>query len=259
MGRFHTFSITNFRPDDKALQVNLGIIFRGVYVSGMSKTGVSGDIRLNGELLQCFFSECERHFRFLEQRYGYMFFCGLLEYRNNYKMIKPLNQQEFNGPFMAVTRYEKGEQAFEITYSSIQFLIEAHAFYNPIDRFELSEIMTAARKSDTALRGDWGVSDVSLIKKTIREMAQSFEKHSRILLEPGDKLLNRAMTIRHKQLEQSIREKHKISIDATCQHAAKAYREKNYRLVVQLLEPVKRYLKRGEIKKLERAKKLLFT
>lgn len=212
-------------------------------------------------LLRSFFSECERCFRFLEERHGYSFFCGLVEYKNNYKIIRPINLKgpSVEGPFTAVTRYEKNHRAIEITYSSGQFSIEAHAFYNPIDRYALSEIMAAARKPESRLEGDWGINDDMLIQDTIGALANHLEKHAQIILKPTEKLLNRAMTIRHQRLEQAIRQKHQSNIEMACRNAAKAFRQKDYRKVIQLLEPYKRYLKRSELKKLERAKKYLLS
>ncbi len=220
----------------------------------MSETQLSAD-----ELLRCFFSECERHFRFLEERYGYNFICGLAEYQKNYKIIKPLNNQKIDGSFLAVTRYEKDNKAIEITYGNEQFLVEAHTFYNPFDRFQLAEILIAARKDEKKLTGDWGVTNPDLIQKTVQRMAHALEKHARIVLEPGPKLLDRAMTIRNARLEQSIRQKHNDIIKSVCEDAAGAYRMKNYRRVVQLLEPHKNYLQKADIKKLARAKKFLLS
>jgi len=217
----------------------------------------NSDLSAN-ELLKCFFSECERNFRFLEQRYGYSFFCGLVEYRNNYKLIKPINSGIIHEPFIAVTRYEKDGCALEFSYSSQHFVIENQAFYNPVDRFSLAEILYAARKSGgQALNGDWGLTNEALIHNTIQGMAATTEKYARIFLNPSSKLLNRAMAIRSKRMEQKIRQKHLQTIKLVCQDAAKAYREKNYRQVVRLLEPFRQYLKKAEIKKLERAKALL--
>ncbi|MCB9982826.1 MAG: hypothetical protein H6861_04000 [Rhodospirillales bacterium] len=224
-----------------------------------SDTGLVGHIQPTGALLQHFFSSCERSFRFLEQRHGYTFFCGLVEYQNNYKIIKPFNQEHYDGSFNAVTRYEKGDQAIEINYSSDQFAIEACGFYNPINRLELCEVMTAARKTSPALEGDWGVTDETLLQNSISSLAQAVEKYARVLLEPSDKLLNRALTIRDKRLEQTIRQMHQTHIDDACRDAAKAYRQRDFRNVVRLLEPHKRYLKRGDLKKLERAKKSLLS
>jgi len=220
----------------------------------MSKTQLSAN-----ELLRCFFSECERHFRFLEERYGYSFICGLAEYQKNYKIIKPLNDQKVDGSFLAVTRYEKDERAIEICFGNEQFLIEAYTFYNPFDRFELSEILTAARKDNEQLAGDWGVTNPELIQKTILRIASSLQDQAHIILEPKPKLLARAMTIRNARLEQSIRQKHNDTLKSICEDAASAYREKNYCRVIQLLEPHKNYLQKADIKKLNRAKKYLLS
>ncbi len=170
-----------------------------------------------------------------------------------------MNHQKIDGSFSAITRYEKDEQAIEICFSSEQFLVEAYSFYNPFDRFELSEILIAARKDAQSLASDWGVTNSALIEKTLKRMAGSLQKHARIVLEPTPKLLERAMTIRTARLEQGIRQKHSNALKAICEDAASAYREKDYRRVVQILEPHKDYLQKADLKKLARAKKSLLS
>jgi len=212
------------------------------------------------QLLKCFFSECERQFRFLEQRYGYNFFCGLSEYQKNYKIIRPYNgQQEIGESFLATIRYEKDHTAIEIIYSSDQFFIEGYMFYSPADRFEFSEILTAARKSNGNIAGDWGITDNFIITKTLQTMSACFEKNSHILLDPSVKLMDRALRIRHTRLEQAIRTQHSENIKEICAQAALAFREKNYRLVVKLLEPCRDYLKKADLKKLDRARQNLLS
>ncbi|MEZ5815394.1 MAG: hypothetical protein R3E13_11855 [Alphaproteobacteria bacterium] len=221
----------------------------------MQETSLSTD-----KVLRCFFSECERHFRFLEERHGYSFLCGMAEYKNNYKIIKPLEDRPEEGrSFSAVTRYEKDGRAIEICFGNELFMVEAYSFYNPFERFELAEILTAARKDSQCLAGDKGVSTPELIQKTLGRIATCLEKHARVILNPGPKLLERAMTIRSARLEQGLRQKHSDALQAICADAASAYLEKNYRRVVELLEPHKAYLQKADLKKLERAKKYLLS
>ena len=220
---------------------------------------MSGDELSTHELLRCFFSECERHFRFLEQRYDYSFFYGLAEYRNNYKVIRPFLEDHVDQSFIAITRYEKENQAIEITFGSDQYYLEGHTYYSPIERFEFSEILSAAKKPNDYVAGDRGLKSATLIESTVSTMARHVEKSARILLEPKQKILDRAMTMRHSRLEHAIRQIHADGLQIVCASAAKAFREKNYRLVVELLEPHKNYLKKADLKKLERAKKTLLS
>ena len=220
---------------------------------------MSKDELHKGELLRCFFSECEKHFRFLEQRYDYSFFYGLVEYRNNYKVIRPFFEDDVSHPFTAVTRYEKDDQALEILFGSDQYYIEGYAYYSPIDRFEFSEILTAAKKPGVSVAENWGLKSEALIENTISTMAHNVEKSAKLLLKPKQKLLDRAITMRHARLEHAIRQLHIEGLQAACEAAAKAFREKNYKLVIELLEPHRRYLKKADLKKLDRAKKTLLS
>lgn len=215
--------------------------------------------RAAAELLRCFFSECEKRFRFLEQRYGYTFLCGLVEYQNNFKIIKPIQEHYDIGVFQAVTRYERDDQAIEILYGEDQFIIEGYAFYNPIERYELAEILNAAKKNEERAYGDWGVTNSELIQKTVRSMAHAIEKHAQLILDPSPKVLKRAMTIRQTRLEHTIRQKHQEIMNRASSEAARAYRKKNFKRVIELLEPHKNYLQRADLRKLEHSKKYLLS
>lgn len=213
-----------------------------------------------GQLLKSFFSECERHFRFLEQRYGYGFFCGLCEYQNNYKIIKPFNgHNDISDSFIAVTRYEHSNQAIEIVYNSDQFFMDGYVFYSPADRFGFSEILNASQRADPRVDSDWGITDNVLITRIVERFAQGFKKNASLILNPQGKILDKALRIRHSKLETVIKKRHNEDIKLICEQAALAFREQNYRLVVKLLEPYKNYLKQADLKKLDRAKKYLLS
>lgn len=212
-----------------------------------------------GALLRCFFSQCERKFRFLEERHGYNFFYGLVEYRKNFKLIKAVESYDISGSFQAIVRYEKDEQALEMLYGSEQFQIEGYAYYNAIDRYTFSEILKASRKQTDMFQSDWGLTDPKLIEKTVSQFAYAVEKNARVLLDSNPKVLERANTIRNALLEQTIRQYHAEMLKRISEDAARAFREKNYRRVIELLNPHKEHLKKAELKKLQRAEELLRT
>ena len=212
-----------------------------------------------GELLRCFFSECERKFRFLEERHGYNFFYGLVEYRKNFKLIKAVESYDNLGSFQAIVRYEKNEQALEVLYGSEQFQIEGYVYYNAVDRYTFSEILKAAKKQGDIFQCDWGLTDTKLTEEAISQFARAVEKNARTLLEPNPRILERANTIRNTLLEQTIRQYHTEMLKSVSEDAARAFREKNYRRVIELLNPHKEYLKKAELKKLQRAEELLRT
>lgn len=210
-------------------------------------------------LLRCFFDECERHFRFLENRFGYRFLCGLVEYRNNYKLIKPLDRRSVVGTFQGIVRYERDERALELLYGGEEFRIDGYIYYDPILRYEFEDIMMAARKKDPKLHGDWGVTSPDLIHRTIVNMAEACEKHSSVLLNPNPKVLERATVMRRSLLEEAVRQHHARLLKKVSEDAARAFRERDYRRVVELLKPHEEYLKKGEFKKLKQAQTHLLS
>lgn len=210
-----------------------------------------------GELLRCFFSECERQFRFLEERYSFSFLYGLVEYKNNFKLIKAVPNQDVDVPFQAIVRYEKDTRAIELLYGGEQFQIDAYIYYDPIDRFSFPEILKASRKDVGVPVGDWGVTDSERVKKTTGEMAQVVDQYARILLDPSEKVLSRAKTMREALLEQAVRQRHAEILDVIAEDAATAYRKKDFRKVIELLKPHEPHLKKAELKKLQRAQTFL--
>jgi hypothetical protein len=210
-------------------------------------------------LLDHFFSACESKLRFLEQRHGFSYLSGVAEYRNNSKIIRPWHGQDVPENFLALTRYERGDLAIEILYGDKEFTVESYVYYGPVRRYALNEVLNAARKKPRGKTGNWGVTRPGLIDEMISNVALNLEAHHKTLLEPGDKLLERITTIRDMQLEQAVRRHFAETIKTLSMLAAKAYRERDYRQVVEMLEPYKEYLPSAELKKLQLAKKQLLS
>ena len=86
-------------------------------------------------------------------------------------------------------------------------------------------------------------------------IAAGVKKHRRVVLEPGQKLLDRALTMRGKRLEQRIREQHKNDIQKASIEGAKAFLEKDFRRVIELFVPYETYLSAADLKKLNLARR----
>ena len=88
------------------------------------------------ELLSCFFEECERQFRFLEEEHGFTYISGLLEYKKHCKLIKPYNGKtgDLPEPFFAVTRYELDKRAIEIFYGDHNYALEVYVYPDLMQR-----------------------------------------------------------------------------------------------------------------------------
>lgn len=209
------------------------------------------------ELLECFFSECERKFRFLEQKHGFGYVGGLAEYKNAYKIIKPYHGQTISGPFLAMIRYEKDNLAFEIVYGGREMSLEFHSCYGPVHRFTPVEILLAARRTAASFPEKRGIVQGKTIEDSLAKCSRTLEKNSKILLAPPPRLLERAYAIRRKRLEQSIRKHYRQTLEHAGRQAAKAYREKDFAKVVRILEPHRKALCKSDLKKLYLAKSRL--
>jgi hypothetical protein len=212
------------------------------------------------DLLDHYFAECERKFRFIEQQHGFSYLSGLAEYRNNSKIIRPYGGREIGGgEFMAITRYERGDVALEIQYGEARMAMECFVYFAPAQRFSLTEILTAARKAPKGKVVDWGITRSILIDENISRLSRTVQTHHKLVLDPGPKMLERMATIRDIQIEQAVRRQFTEMIRKASTQAAIAFREKNYREVVSMLEPYRNHLPAAELKKLQLARRQLVS
>ncbi len=206
-------------------------------------------------LLACFFAECETQFRFLETKHGFHYFSGLVEYKGGRQIITPYKNQTIENGFQAMTRYEKDDDAFEIIFDDMYLSLEGYAYYNRINRFEFSEVLEAAKKTDSALTGKKPVHHRDGVREAIEQIAAPFKSHIQYFIDPGEKQIERALTMRNKRMEHNIRAHHETIVQEASAKAAKAFLEKNYQFVIELLSPYKKDLSAADLKKLEKAKK----
>ena len=215
------------------------------------------------DLLSCFFSECERHFRFLEQKHNFGYLSGLVEYQRNYKIIKPFQDKvalpNAREDFTAITRYERDEMAIEIGFSKIQLSIEGHVYFDPVQRFEFSEVLTAAKKHAQGIGGDIGLTHEDMIASALEDMAKDMKTHIKYFVKPQNKLIERAQVIRSKRIEHAVREHFKTLLEDTSRDAARAFMNKDYKKVMTLLQPFEPYLPNADMKKLILARKHLLA
>jgi hypothetical protein len=208
-------------------------------------------------LLSCFFTECERNFRFLDQAYGYSYIGGLQEQRGRHKIIKPYYNQGVEKSFTALTRYERGNQVIELVFGAEHYLLEGYVYYDPVQRFEFSEVLAAAKKNDVGASCAWGLMDEGALAKTIDRIADAVRRYTNYFTNADDKLIKRAHIIRSKRMEQAVRKQFEAQMEYACALAAKAFWERDYFKVVEFLEPLEGYLGRSDLKKLHLARKYL--
>ena len=203
------------------------------------------------ELLTCFFSECERQFRFLEEDYGYMSFKGLTNYKKNCKITKPYSPQtDAPEPFFATARYEYRRHAIEIMYGDLQYILEINVYPNMIDRFSFRDLLDARQKMLPALDNLFYIKKPLQIIGGLQLFSQMIQKDPS-LIQPSERDIQRANVMKNKLIEQNVREHFKNIVADACVEAAQAFLNKNYLAVINLLEPFEDYLGKADLKKLK--------
>ncbi len=209
------------------------------------------------KLLSCFFIECEKQFRFLEDQHGFYYYSGLIESLNGHQVIRPYSGQEIDEIFWATTRYEKDDTSFEISFGGTDLKLEMHLCYNRINRLALEEFLQAIKiKKKEYVSGTW-LCAKSDIEKVIADIAQSVKQNLENLLEPKQRVIDKAIIIHAKRLRQKIMDDHKRNVKEASLRAAKAFCDKDYRLVIEILMPYKKYIRRSDKKKLKISQKLI--
>lgn len=209
------------------------------------------------DLLTCFFNECERRFRFLEEEYGYTYISGLSSLVNGRQIIRPYNLTPVSVPFWAVTRYEKGYHAFEIVYGDKEFIIEGYCYANSVDRLSWPEILQAAKRPYENYGAFYRALSQKSIAQQIGRMADQFKACKGELLNPDQKVIERALKRRSVMLEQTIRQNYQTMLELVIKESAAAFSLKNYKRVIELLAPYERDLQESDKKKLKLARRNL--
>jgi hypothetical protein len=210
---------------------------------------------MSSELLSCFFSECESRFRFLEVEHGFRYVSGLTSYHNGRQVLRPYRGQETPNPFWATTRYEKGNYALEIVYGDSDYSIESYAYINMVNRLHIDELLKAGRKSELLSGNARNVSENISLEKALESLSDMYKNNPACIIDPEQHLIERAITMRGRLLEETIMRHYRDTIEVVSAQGARAYTQKDYERVVELLSPYEQYLTPSDLKKLARAKK----
>ena len=209
------------------------------------------------KLLSCFFSECEKQFGFLEGKHGFSSYSGLVDYQRGRHIIRPYNGQEIEGVFWATARYEKNDQSFEISFGDSNLSLKSHICYDRINRLAFGELLQALKIRDREdISGPW-VQKEEELNEMIGKMSGIFKKNLSNILEPDQKTMDKAIVIHMNRLRQKVMDDHKKNIKEVSLKAAKAFCDKDYRRVIELLTPYKDYIARYDKKKLEISQKVI--
>jgi len=211
----------------------------------------------SAELLTCFFQQCEKRFRFLELSHGHSYLSGMAEYRNNYKIIVPYRGTHQAEPFIAVTRYEKDGHAVEVVYGHENFTLDVFIYTDPSTRLSLKDLIIAKRSNFQFEVAENWISKPDVIEGTLDFYADTMQANAKSFLPPNAKLVERALTIRGKLLEQAIRAHYEKALEEAKTRAAEAFLRKDYQMVIDLLAPFADALDGASAKKLKRARAIL--
>ena len=206
-------------------------------------------------LLTCFFEECESQFRFLEEEHGYLYFSGLMEYKGNYKLIKPYNEEIENPekPFYAVTRYERNNQAIEVFYGDQNYILEIFVYPDAIQRFSIRDLISAARGDMTRNKAATYLTEARNIADSLKWFSNAMRDNPKVL-QPSERLVERASVMRDTLLEQGVRSHLDKLIKNASQRAAEAFAKKDFSQVIDILTPFEDYLSSADNKKLRIAR-----
>jgi hypothetical protein len=209
------------------------------------------------ELLTCFFTGCEKEFGFLMRKHGFLHAGGLTLFKNGRRILSPFRVPSIvQPPFDATVLYEKDDTAFEISYGGSQYALGLHICYGRVHRFLLREVFEAARRSGAGL--DMTRADkVLMLERHLQEAGVAVRKNTGLITAPGEKLMERTLTIHDTRLEQGIRAQHRRETEDAAAQAAKAFTSKDYPRVIALLSPYEEYLNAASLKKLDRARQYL--
>lgn len=209
----------------------------------------------SNRLLACFFSDCENQFRFLEDEHDYSYFSGIVTYRHNHKIIVPCkNPEEEAHPFVACARYEHKDWAIEILFDEENMKIDQRFYHKGIHRFSKDDLLKSAKKTCSFKALDKPVVNEQSIYDTSAEFADFLKRYQNWVLDPNDKFIERALTMKERLLEQQIRQKFEKDMRDISEMAAKAFMQKNYKKVIRLLMPYKQTLTGADQKKLTQAR-----
>ena len=207
------------------------------------------------DLLTCFFEECESQFRFLEEEHGYLYFSGLMEYKGNYKLIKPYNNetQAPDQPFYAITRYERNSQAIEVFYGDQNYILEIYVYPDAIRRFSIRDLVSAARGDISQRKAAAYLTEATNISESLKWFSGAIRNNPKVL-QPSDRLIERATVMRDTLLEQGVRSHLDKLIKNASQQAAEAFVQKDYARVIDILVAFEEYLSAADLKKLRIAR-----
>ena len=203
-------------------------------------------------LVSHFFDTCEKSFSFLCEDHGFDIYCGMLEFRSGRKLIRPF-KFEIGREALSICRLEHGSIAIEITYAQNSLSLDCHIYYDFINRFELNDIIKAAKKPLKKSRFQFAIISLAQMDVELLRIRDLISDNVSLFTKSNKRFVQRALKIRSKRIEFAVRTQYKQNMDDAISKAAKAFFRKDYRKVVELYKPFEQQLRASDKKKYERA------
>ena len=233
---------------------------------------------MRGVLIGCFLTRAEEALRFLEIEHGFGSFSGTLDYALGRQIIKPyrlrtsdtsprasarsvaLPTQTLSGDVScpdAATIYERDNTALEMRFSPAEGFVHIHVCFGRIHRLRFADIMQAARRGPLPHAESYRAEDDETLILAIEEAARMLHAHHDLITEPDMALIEWAVRMRDKIMEQQIRAQFRRDLEEAQQLAARAFVHKDYVRVIMLLSPYMHYLDAASARKMEQARRFI--
>jgi hypothetical protein len=227
-------------------------------------------------LIGCFLSHVEEALRFLEVKHGFGSFSGTLDYALGRQIIKPYRpvlvgtSPRASGPSAALptrtpssdtfcpdaaTIYEKDNTALEIRFSPAEGRIHIHVCFGRIHRLRFADLIQAARRGPLTHAESYRAEDEETLILAIEEAARMLHAHHDLITMPDTDLIERAIRMRDKIMEEKIRAQFRRDLEEAQQQAARAFVYKDYVRVIMLLSPYMHYLDAASARIMEQARR----
>jgi hypothetical protein len=206
--------------------------------------------------LSHFIGSSQKHLQFLVDDLGFTCIAGMVEYKNGRKLIKPLDTitviPDDLRQIWCVVRYEKDDFALELGYGDMDLRLEAYVYHDRIIRSALLDLLSIQGVGCDDLPLQW-LRDDDVIDGAIKTYADLIHANKRYIFKNDEKTIRKIQIQRSKKIRNTIKQHHDTTMRSITLMSSKAMQNKDYRRVIELLRPYKRYLSKASLTMLEQA------
>ena len=129
-------------------------------------------------------------------------------------------------------------------------MIESYSYFNYVHRLSTTEILQAAKKDCPVPETVRWVTETSQLENAVDMLAKTVMTYVEDVLHADKNLIERTLNIREKRIEQAVRKQYEESKAHASMLAAKAFMNKDYQRVIELVRPFEHDLGDSDRKKL---------